>query len=204
MRWIALILLVAVIAAAAALYGMVTGIGEAEPPRSVAAGTPVGEGGKVVRRVPDWAAMLERYAPPAEGPAVAFTDGEGRQMTLADFKGQGLVVNLWATWCAPCVREMPSLNRLQAAVADEGIRVIAVSSDREGLAKVAPFLEKHALDRLAPYLDPKGDFTRAMPGGTALPRTFIINADGAIAASYTGPAEWDAPDLVAAVREMTR
>lgn len=205
MRWIALVLLVAVIAAGAALYGMLTDEGEAEPPASVAAGpAPAGAGGKAVRPVPDWTAMLQRHAPALAAPDVGFGDGKGRAVTLADFQGQGVVVNLWATWCTPCVREMPALNRLQAAVADDGIRVIAVSSDRDGMAKVAPFLEEHGLDRLAPYLDPKGAFTRAMPGGSALPRTFIVDARGGIAATYVGPAEWDEPELVAAVRELAR
>jgi thiol-disulfide isomerase/thioredoxin len=202
MRWIALILLVAVIAVAAALYGMVTGEGEAGPGASVAAGG-ASSAGKVVHQVPDWGAALDRHTPPKPASTVAFTDGKGQPVSLADFKGRGVVVNLWATWCSPCVREMPSLNRLQASVADAGIRVIAVSSDREGLAKVGPFLAEHKLDRLEPYLDANGAFTRSF-GGRGLPQTFLINADGKIVASYTGPAEWDDASLIAAVRELAR
>lgn len=202
MRWIALILLMAVIAAAALLYDTVTDGGEAEPPRSVAAG-PAAEGTQKVKPVPDWGAALERLNPPEAAPTVAFSDGEGTAMTLADFEGQGVVVNLWATWCGPCVHEMPSLNRLQAAVADDGIRVVAVSSDREGMAKVGPFLAEHGLDRLEPYLDPKGEFTRSL-NGRSLPSTYILNPEGQIVARYVGPAEWDAPELVEAVRELAR
>ena len=202
MRWIALILLVAVIGVAAALYGMVAGEGEAGPGASVAAGG-AGAVGKVVRQVPDWSAALDRHTPPKAASTVAFGDAQGQPVTLADFKGHGVVLNLWATWCSPCVREMPSLNRLQAALADTGIRVVAVSSDREGLAKVAPFLAEHQLDKLAPYLDPKGEFTRSMEA-RGLPQTFVITADGKIAASYSGPAEWDDPALAAAVRELAR
>ncbi len=203
MRWIALILLVAVIAVAAVLYGMVTDEGEAGPPLSVAAGPEPAPHGNTVRPVPDWTAALERLRPAEAAPTVAFADGEGNSMTLADFRGQGVVVNLWATWCGPCVHEMPSLNRLQAMVADDGIRVVAVSSDREGMAKVEPFLAEHGLDRLAPYLDPQGAFTRSL-NGRVLPSTYILNREGEIVAQYIGPAEWDAPELVAAVRELVR
>ena len=197
-----MVLLVAVIGAAALLYDMVTGGGEAEPPRSIAAG-PFIEGDRTVRPVPDWAGALERLSPPKAAPTVAFSDGKGNSLTLADFRGQGVVVNLWATWCGPCVHEMPSLNRLQAAVADEGIRIVAVSSDREGIATVEPFLSEYGLDRLDPYMDPQGAFTRSL-NGRVLPSTYILNRDGEIVAQYIGPAEWDAPELVAAVRELAR
>ena len=200
MRWIALMLLVAVIAAAAVLYGMVMDEGEAGPAPPIAAAPP--ESAKpTVRPVPDWAANLDRHTPPATAPAIAFTDANGTPLTLASFEGKGVVVNLWATWCGPCVREMPSLDRLQALVAEDGIKVVAVSSDREGMAKVAPFLSEHKLSNLEPYLDPKGEFTRSLPG-RGLPRTYILTASGQIAATYAGPAEWDDPALVAAVREL--
>ncbi|MCA8928871.1 MAG: TlpA family protein disulfide reductase [Alphaproteobacteria bacterium] len=201
MRWIALVLLVAVIAAAAALYGMVAGEGEAEAPRSVAAAPATGD--RVVHAVPDWTAALQRLDPPQAASTEAFTDGDGKALSLADFKGQGVVLNLWATWCGPCVTEMPSLNRLQAAVAADGIRVVAVSSDREGMAKVGPFLKKYDLDHLQPYLDPNGAFQRSM-AGQGLPRTFILNGAGQVVASYVGPAEWDAPELIVRVRELAR
>lgn len=203
MRWIALILLVAVIAAAAVLYGMVTGGGEAERPRTITEVPLPDAKSQGARPVPDWTSELQRLDPPEAAPEVSFSNGEGRAMTLADFEGQGLVVNLWATWCGPCVHEMPSLNRLQEAVAEDGIRVVAISSDLEGMAKVEPFLAEHGLDRLEPYLDPKGKFTRSL-AGRGLPRTYILNPEGQIVARYVGAAEWDAPDLVAAVRDLAR
>lgn len=207
MRWVALALLIAVIAVAAVLYGMVTGEGEpaAPPPLAAASsGKASAAGGKpTVRPVPDWTAALERHNPPSAVTGVAFQDEAGKALTLADFKGRGVVLNLWATWCGPCVREMPSLDRLAAMVADDGIAVVAISSDREGVAAVGPFLAEHGLSNLPAYLDPKGEFTRSMPG-RGLPRTYILNAEGKIVANYPGPAEWDDPYLVAAVRELAR
>ena len=200
MRWIALILLVAVAVVAAALYDTVINGGEAEAPRSVVT-VPLQNIAPNDQPKANWAEMLERHDPPIVASDVGFTDAEGSPLTLADFKGKGVVVNLWATWCGPCVREMPSLNRLQEQVAADDILVVTISSDREGMAKVAPFMAKHGLDNLDPYLDPKGDFTRSL-SGRGLPRTYIFNAAGELAASYVGPAEWDAPELVAAVREL--
>ncbi len=133
--------------------------------------------------------------------AIAFTDAEGRERTLADFAGSGLVINLWATWCPPCVAEMPALDRLQAMLAGEGIAVLALSSDRGGRAQVEPFYARVGIRNLAIWLDPRGAAGRAM-GVRGLPTTVLVDRRGMERARLEGEAEWDAPPLVAAVRRL--
>lgn len=134
-------------------------------------------------------------------PAVSFTDAEGKPHSFTDFAGQGLVVNLWATWCPPCVAEMPALDRLEAMLAPEGVKVLALSSDRGGKPVVKAFYQRLNLRHLAIWLDPRGAAARGI-GARGLPTTLIIDRDGMERARLTGEAEWDTPPLVAAVRRL--
>ena len=152
-----------------------------------------------------WAAKglekLREAANPAPATAITFTDADGKETGLAAFAGQGLVVNLWATWCPPCVAEMPALDRLQAMLRAERIAVLALSSDRGGRAQVEPFYERLGLKELAIWLDPRGAAARAL-GARGLPTTVIIDRAGREVARLEGEAAWDAPELVAAVRRL--
>lgn len=134
-------------------------------------------------------------------PEASFTDAAGREHRLADFRGQGLVVNLWATWCPPCVAEMPALDRLQAMLAGEGVRVLPLASDRGGAPVVEAFYRRLELAHLGIWLDPRGAAARAL-GVRALPTTVIVDRAGMERARLAGEAEWDAPALVAAVRRL--
>ena len=134
--------------------------------------------------------------------AIAFTDADGKEHSLRDFLGRGLVINLWATWCPPCVAEMPALDRLQALVAREGIAVLALSSDRGGRAQVEPFYQRVGIRHLGLWLDPRGAAGRAL-GVRGLPTTVLVDRRGVEAARLEGEAEWDAPPLLAAVRRLT-
>jgi thiol-disulfide isomerase/thioredoxin len=138
---------------------------------------------------------------PKPPPAFLFTDAEGKEHGAADFAGQGLVVNLWATWCLPCVAEMPALDRAQAMLAGEGVRVLALSSDREGRAKVEAFYRDRGLRHLGLWLDPRGAAQRAL-GARGLPTTVVIDREGRERARLEGAAEWDKPELLAAVRRL--
>lgn len=135
---------------------------------------------------------------PAPAPTVSFTDAEGNSLTLDDFRGRVLLVNLWATWCAPCVRELPALDRLEATLGGDDFHVLALSSDRQGAEKVVPFLERLNVETLVAYLDPASSATRAFsPRG--LPTTILIDAEGREVGRLEGAAEWDsheAQDLI--------
>jgi thiol-disulfide isomerase/thioredoxin len=99
---------------------------------------------------------LQRSDPPAALAPVALVDGDGVAHGVADFAGTGLVINLWATWCVPCVAELPALAVLAGRLKDSSIRVLAASSDRGGAATVEAFYRQHGIAGLAVWLDPMG------------------------------------------------
>jgi thiol-disulfide isomerase/thioredoxin len=138
---------------------------------------------------------------PTPLPEFTFTDAEGKAHTPADFAGRGLLINLWATWCPPCVAEMPALDRAQAALETEGILVLALSSDRGGRAQVDPFYQRLGVTRLGVWLDPRGAAQRAL-GSRGLPTTVIVDRAGQERARLEGAAAWDTPEMLAAVRRL--
>lgn len=138
-------------------------------------------------------AGFDWFEAPRRAPDVPFRDAEGRARTFADFPGQVLLVNFWATWCAPCVEEMPALDRLQAAKGSERFQVIAVSQDRDGAAKAGPFMRDLGLGALALYTDADWSVGRALEM-RGLPTTFLIDTQGRLRGRYLGPAHWDGPD----------
>ena len=140
---------------------------------------------------------------PKPAPALSFTDMDGKELSLADFKGKLVVINLWATWCAPCVKEMPSLNRMNAKLRDKGLALLSISQDRGGAKVVAPFLEKLALKSLPVYLDPRGGVQRAL-GVRGLPTTVVIDGQGRELGRYEGDATWDGPDALALLNHFLR
>lgn len=134
-------------------------------------------------------------------PAFTFQDAAGQEMTVADFAGQGLVVNLWATWCPPCVAEMPALAKMAAALAGDRIAVLPLSSDRGGKSVVDAFYQRVGLTGLGVWLDPRGAAARAL-GARGLPTTVIVDRTGQERARLEGDAAWDRADMIAAVRRL--
>ena len=128
-------------------------------------------------------------------PALAFTARDGAEKHLADFRGELVLVNLWATWCGPCVEEMPALDRLQARLGDK-LQILAISQDRRGAAVVDPFLAKARITHLAVFLDPKSAAIEAF-GVQGLPTSFLIGRDGMILGKLEGAAKWDEAPMLA-------
>jgi thiol-disulfide isomerase/thioredoxin len=139
-------------------------------------------------------------SPPQPAPQVAFTDADGRPASLADFAGKPAVVNLWATWCQPCLKEMPSLERLQAKLAGK-LTVAAVSQDRLGGKLVNPFVVEQRLQGLKIYLDPKGDVARAFEA-RGLPTSIVLDRSGRVVGRVEGPAEWDSDKMIAVLQPL--
>jgi thiol-disulfide isomerase/thioredoxin len=137
--------------------------------------------------------------PPQPVPDTAFTDGAGRTVTLADFRGRVILLNLWATWCDPCVREMPSLDRLQAAMGGKGFEVVLVSQDRGGAQTVDPFSAKLGMNSLKSYLDPKSALGQAFKV-RGLPTSILIDRDGNEVGRLEGAETWDGARLQALLR----
>ena len=133
-------------------------------------------------------------SPPLPAPAVSFVDLTGNTVNLSEFTGKIVLVNLWATWCEPCLREMPSLARMQLRLGDK-ITVVAVSEDRGGSKTVEPFIDKLELKSIETYLDPKSTAERAFKV-QGLPTSFLIDRQGRILGRVEGAAEWDSPELL--------
>ncbi|MEQ1889750.1 MAG: TlpA disulfide reductase family protein [Alphaproteobacteria bacterium] len=129
---------------------------------------------------------------PAPLPEVQFQDAAGNFHNLAEYKGKVVLVNFWATWCAPCRAEMPSLDRLQKAMASKDFTVVIVSLDRAGYAKAAAFLNEIGVVNLTTYIDPGIRAARKL-GALGLPVTLLLNRKGDEIGRLTGPAEWDSP-----------
>jgi thiol-disulfide isomerase/thioredoxin len=141
-------------------------------------------------------------ATPRPAPEITFTDIDGRPVGFADFRGKPVVVNLWATWCQPCLREMPSLERLQEKLTGR-LTVAAVSQDRGGEKAVRPFLARLGLDKVKVYLDPKSEVGKAF-GARGLPTSIVLDAEGREVGRVEGAAEWDAEELLTVLAPLMR
>jgi thiol-disulfide isomerase/thioredoxin len=147
----------------------------------------------------DGLAKLDR---PEDVPDGVFVTRDGTSHHLAEFKGRGMVVNMWATWCVPCVAEMPSLEALSKALAPRDIAVLPLSSDRGGSEAVQTWYQAHGITALPVLLDPKGALARAF-NARGIPTTVIINTAGQVTARLEGAADWASPAAQALIQKLT-
>ncbi|WP_305956020.1 TlpA disulfide reductase family protein [Pseudomonas sp. 2FG] len=134
-------------------------------------------------------------------PEVKFVDGEGTPHTLADFKGKVVLLNVWATWCAPCRQEMPTLDRLQAQLGGADFQVLALATDQDGPQVVRDFYREIGIQHLELYID---DSARAISSLNAfgLPITLLLDRQGREVGRKLGAAEWDSPEVIEYLREV--
>lgn len=134
-------------------------------------------------------------------PNSQFSDGT-RPMSLSAFKGKYVLVNFWATWCSPCVKEMPALDRLAARLERNGVVVVAISQDEGGATQVRPFVEKLKLTKMRVLYDPDKRAFRdyALRG---LPTTILVSPEGNLVARLEGSASWDEGALAGQVIKLT-
>lgn len=186
-------------AAAAVLY-------ETAQPTGKAAGDCPADSNKLAAKLAPLAkgelAALTIASEPRRAEQFAFEREGGGKLTLADFRGRAVVLNLWATWCAPCRAEMPALDRLEAASGDQGFEVVAVNVDTARLERRAAFLDSIGVKALARYADPSGDaFETLRKDGKALglPVTLIIDKEGCEIGVVEGGAKWDSAEAKALI-----
>lgn len=144
---------------------------------------------------------LKLVVPPVAPPNVSFVDAAGKRLSLSEFRGHGMLINLWATWCPPCVEEMPSLAALSQALAPDNVAVLPLSSDNGGAKAVEAFFAREKITSLPVLLDPDGAAARAfrVPG---LPTSIIINKQGTEIARVVGGANWGTPEATGIVRRL--
>jgi thiol-disulfide isomerase/thioredoxin len=189
----------AAIAAGAVLYET------ARPAGKAASDCPADSARLAARLAPlakDDLAALTVASEPRRAEQFAFQREDGGKLTLADFRGRAVLLNLWATWCVPCRAEMPALDRLQAAKGDQGFEVVAVNVDTARLERRAAFLDSVGVKALARYADPSGDAFEALRrDGKALglPVTLIVDKDGCEIGAVEGAVKWDSAEAEALI-----
>ncbi len=131
--------------------------------------------------------------PPAPLPEVQFVNGDGKPVTLKDWHGKVVLLNLWATWCAPCRSEMPALDRLEAALGSDKFEVVALAIDKSGLDGARKFLDETKVQKLKLYADPTARLGNEFKV-IGMPTTILIDAEGREVGRLIGPAAWDSPE----------
>ena len=165
--------------------------------------------------------LTKRLAPLAKGevaamgiasapkrlPDLAFADADGKPRTLADFKGRTVLLNLWATWCVPCRKEMPALDALQAKLGAENFEVVTVNIDTRNLDKPKTWLNEVGIKKLAYYADPSAKIfqdLKVIGKAFGMPTTLLVDPDGCELGTLAGPAEWASDDALKLIEAALR
>jgi thiol-disulfide isomerase/thioredoxin len=152
-------------------------------------------------------AALTMAAAPLKLPDLAFEDADGRPRKLSDWRGKTVLVNLWATWCVPCRREMPALEGLQEKLAGPNFEVIAINVDTRDLDKPKNFLREANLTRLGYFNDQKAKVfqdLKAIGRALGMPTSVLVDGQGCEIATIAGPAEWSSDDAVKLIRAAVK
>jgi thiol-disulfide isomerase/thioredoxin len=199
-------LVAGLLAGAVAVYVRENHLGNATPSETASAGSAkddamcaakAGQAKTVAAAAVGQVAALLPADPPQSLKSLSFDGPDGKPMSLADLSGKTILLNLWATWCAPCRAEMPALDALQKEMGGEKFEVVAVNVDTGDDAKPKKFLKEIGVETLAHYRDPTmGVFNEAKTRGLALglPVTMLVDGEGCLIAHMNGPAEWSSPD----------
>jgi len=140
---------------------------------------------------------------PQAVPDVRFQDADGKPFTLSNFRGKVVLLNVWATWCAPCRKEMPALDRLQQKLGGPDFQVVALAIDNGGAAAVQRFYDEMGIRAIAVYVD----YSAEAPGklrALGIPTTLLIDREGRERWRKSGPAEWDSPEIIESLRAKLR
>jgi thiol-disulfide isomerase/thioredoxin len=151
-------------------------------------------------------AALTMATKPLQMPDLAFVDGDGASKKLSDWKGRTVLLNLWATWCVPCRKEMPALDNLQGKLGSDKFAVVAVNIDTRNPEKPKAFLQDGNLTRLGVYTDAKAKVFQDLKSiGLALgmPTSVLIDGQGCEIGNIAGPAEWDSEDALKLINAAT-
>lgn len=196
-------LVLVILLVAVGLYWFNGGTGKVESPEVAAPADASGAGPSLKAYAKGPLAALLVHEPARDIPPFSFRNGEGKEISLADFRGRVVLLNLWATWCAPCRKEMPDLARLQRDMGGPGFEVVALSLDRKGAEASAAFLKETGADNLALYTDQESKALAAV-NALGLPATLLVNRDGKEAARLLGPADWASEEAKSIIRELMK
>jgi thiol-disulfide isomerase/thioredoxin len=187
----------------AALYGL--GLGRA-PVGDPTCKPALATAQRIAPLVQGEVAALTMAAAPLKLPDLAFEDAEGKPKRLSDFRGKTLLVNLWATWCVPCRKEMPALDELQGKLAGPNFEVVAINIDTRDPEKPKTFLKEANLVRLGYFSDQKAKVfqdLKAVGRALGMPTSVLVDPHGCEIATIAGPAEWASEDAIKLIRAAT-